>query len=129
MLKEGKAAYGVYCVEDKFNYSDRVEGEQTLQNATYQGILHVLKGMPLTTAINFVIDRKAVIDVMENFPKTYRNKQDSLHLDTLLQIEEILQRRTGKIIFSHCYSHTTDKNNNKTEKQIKENDEKIEKMC
>jgi len=45
-------------------------------------------------------------------------------LDTLLQIEEILQKRTGKIIFNHCYSHTTDKNNNTTDEQISNNDEK-----
>ena len=42
-FKDNKAAYAVYCNKDsENNYYSRVEGEQTLQNATYQGILHDL---------------------------------------------------------------------------------------
>ena len=56
-----------------------MDEEQTLQNATYQGILYILKKFPLDEYIIFYIDRKVVIDVMENFPPTYRKKQDLLH--------------------------------------------------
>ena len=102
--KPDKAGYGIHFNrKHKYNFYDRVDGEQTLQNATYQGILHVLKKFPLDEPIIFCIDRKAVIDVMENFPTTYREKQDSLHLDTLNQIQEILQQRTAPIQFKHIY--------------------------
>ena len=61
--KPDKAGYGIYIgKKHQYNLYDRVEGEQTLQNATYQGILHVLKGFPLDEPIVFGIDRKAVID-------------------------------------------------------------------
>ena len=55
---------------------------------------------------------------MENFPTTYREKQDSLHLDTLNQIQEILQQRTASMQFKHIYSHTN-KNMDDEEKQEK----------
>jgi hypothetical protein len=84
-LKNNIAGYGIFCKKDsKYNYFSRVEGEQTLQNATYQKILHVLKGVPNDEKINFILDRKGIIDIFEKFPKTYREKQNSLHLDTLL---------------------------------------------
>src|SRR5271155_4657013 len=42
-----KAGYGIYIgKKHQYNFYDKVEGEQTLQNATYQGILHVLKEFP-----------------------------------------------------------------------------------
>ena len=111
-LKDNKAGYGVFCKQNsEYNYCSRVEGEQTLQNATYQGILHALKGVPKDQAINFIIDRKAVIDVFNKFPATYRERQETLHLDTLIQIEAILKERTAAIRFKHCYSHTKDIDN------------------
>ena len=58
--------------------------------------------------IIFCIDRKAVIDVLEEFPTAYREKQDALHLDTLNQIQEILKQRTANIQFKHVYSHTNE---------------------
>ena len=59
-LKDNKAGYGVFCKQNsEYNYCNRVEGEQTLQNATHEGILHALKGVPKDQAINFIIDRKA----------------------------------------------------------------------
>ena len=101
------AGYAVYCKKDSVNnFYSRVEGEHTLQNATYQGILHVLQGVPKNEKINFIIDRKAVIDVMDDFPQIYKKRQYSLHLETLVQIEEILKERTAPIKFTHCYSHT-----------------------
>jgi len=107
--KNNMAGYGIFCNHNsQNNYYSRVEGEQTLQNATYQGILHVLKGVPKNQAINFIIDRKAVIDIFNKLPNTYKDRQDTLHLDTLIQIEEILKERTAKIQFKHCYSHIKD---------------------
>jgi hypothetical protein len=47
-----------------------------------------------------------VIDIFEKFLKTYRERQNSLHLDTLLQIKEIINKRTAPIRFFYCYSHT-----------------------
>ena len=93
--KPDKAGYGIYTGQAHISsFCDKVDGEQTLQNATYQGILHVLKTFSLDEPIIFCLDRKAVIDVMENLPQSYRNKQDALHLDTLNQIKEILDKRT-----------------------------------
>ena len=85
-----------------------MDGEQTLQNATYQGIIDVLKSLPKELPIIFCIDRKAVIDVLENPPTSFKEKQDTLHLDTVNQILEILEERTGKIQFKHIYSHTNE---------------------
>ena len=46
--KPDKAGYGIYFnKKHKYNHYDRVDGEQTLQNATYQGILHTLKKFPM----------------------------------------------------------------------------------
>eukprot|EP00026_Physarum_polycephalum_P003190 Phypoly_transcript_03200.p1 GENE.Phypoly_transcript_03200~~Phypoly_transcript_03200.p1 ORF type:complete len:396 (+),score=55.22 Phypoly_transcript_03200:875-2062(+) len=126
--KENKAGYGVFCKNNsKNNYFSRVEGEQTLQNATYQGILHVLKEAPQNEKINFILDRKAVIDVMEDFSTSYKERQNSLHLDTLLQIEEIIKMRTAPIKFIHCYSHTKEMDELDIQKNIN-NEKKIEKM-
>ena len=110
-LKKDKAGYGVYLRrKHQYNFYDRVDGEQTLQNATYHGILHVLKGFPTDEPLIMIIDRKAVINVMENFPTTYRNQQNSLHMDTLNQIQERLKQRTASIKFMHAYSHTNEGN-------------------
>jgi hypothetical protein len=120
-FKNNKAGYGVFCKNNsKYNYFSRVEGEQTLQNATYQGVLHVLKGFPINKNINFIIDRKAVIDVLEKIPTAFRERQNSLHLDTIIQIEQILKKRTGTIKFSHCYSHLLDPPKNNEELKEKE---------
>jgi len=106
-----KAGYGIYIgKKHQYNFYDKVEGEQTLQNATYQGILHVLKGFPKDEPIIFIIDRKAVLDVLDNFPTTYKNQQSALHLDTLKQIQEQIQQRTAPIQYKHCYSHTNEGN-------------------
>ena len=58
--------------------------------------------------INFIIDPKAAIDIIENIPTKYKEKQFLLHLDTVLKIEEILKQRTAKTLFTHCYSHVKD---------------------
>ena len=107
-LKNNIAGYGIYCKNNsKNNYYSRTEGEQTLQNSTYQAVLHVLKGAPVEAPLIFIIDRKAAIDILNNLPKTYRQKQDSLHLDILNQIEIIMKNRTEVMTkFIHCYSHT-----------------------
>jgi len=76
--------YRIYCKHNsQNNFYNRVK-KQTLQNATYQRILHVLKKVPKNQVINFIIDRKAVIDVFNKFPNTYRDRQNTLHLDTLI---------------------------------------------
>ena len=74
-LKNEEAGYTVYCkTNSKNNYFSRVEGERTLQNATYQGILHVLKATPPKTPINFIIDRKVVIDVFNNYSTSHKER-------------------------------------------------------
>ena len=40
--------------------------------------------------------------------KTFKEKQYSLHLDTLNQILEILETRTAEVQFKHIYSHTSE---------------------
>jgi hypothetical protein len=74
--------------------------------------------------INFILDRKGVIDIFEKFPKTYREKQNSLHLDTLLQIEEVMKERIAPIRFFHYYSHTKETDELDMEKNIS-NEKKI----
>ena len=126
-LKNEKAGYGIYyCKQHEYNYYDRVDGEQTLSNATLQGILHVLKNFPLNLPIIFGIDRKAVIEVVNNLPKSIKEQQNTLHIDTIRQIIEILEKRTAKIILQHIYSHTTETNTNTNKNQ--ENNNKIDKM-
>ena len=93
----------------------------------YNDILHALKGVPKDQAINFIIDRKAVIDVFNKFPTTYRERQETLHLDTLIQIEAILKERTAAIRFKHCYSHTKDIDNIEQDEIINK-DKKIAKL-
>ena len=66
-----------------------------------------------------------MIDIFEKFPKTYRVRQNSLHLDTLIQIEEIIKERTAPIKFFHCYSHTKEVDEIDIEKNIS-NEKKIE---
>jgi hypothetical protein len=56
------------------NYFNCTEGKQELQNATYQEILHVLKEFLLDKAIIFIIDRKVAIDIIENLPKTQKER-------------------------------------------------------
>ena len=110
-LVNKKAGFGIHIKKrNQYNFYDRVEGEETLQNATYQGILHTLKRFPQDQPIVFIIDRKGVIDVMENFPTSHKKQQDSLHLDTLKRIQEELLKRTATVQFKHCYSHTNEKN-------------------
>ena len=115
-FKDNKAAYTVYYNKDsENNYYSRVEGEQTLQNAVYQGILHALKHLPKDIPINFIIDRNAVIDVLQRIPTKYKDRQYMLHLDTIIQIENELKLRIAKVEFTHCYSH------------IKDNDDDVDK--
>jgi hypothetical protein len=71
------------------------------------------------------LDRKEVIDIFEKFPKTYREKQNSLHLDTLLQIEEVMNEKTAPIRFFYCYSYTKKTDELDMEKNIS-NEKKIE---
>ena len=47
---------------------------------------------------------------MENFPERYRDKQESLHLDTLNKIKEVLNTRTTPKN-SNIFIHTTDETN------------------
>src|SRR5271163_4830936 len=128
--KNKMAGYGIYCKQNsQNNFYSRVKGEQTLQNATYQGILHVLKGIPKNVVINFIIDKKTIIDVFNKYPTTYKNRQDSLHLDTLIQIENILKNQTAKIQFKHCYSHTKDMNVMDNTEKINFKAKKLEKLA
>jgi hypothetical protein len=84
-LKNNIVGHSIFCKKNsKYNYYSCIEREQTLQNATYQEILHLLKGILKDEKINFVLDRKGVIDIFEKFLKTYRERQNSLYLDTLL---------------------------------------------
>jgi hypothetical protein len=85
------------------NYFDCIEGEQELQNATYQGILHVLKEFPLDKAIIFIIDRKAAIDIMENLPKTQKKRQEAGYTNTNYRTT---RKKNRKTLFNYCYSHT-----------------------
>ena len=50
----------------------------------YQKILHVLKEIPKNQVINFIIDWKTVIDVFNNLPSTYKDRQNTLYLNTLI---------------------------------------------
>jgi len=126
-LKNNKAAYSVFCKKDsRNNYYSRVEGEQTLQNGTYQGILHTLKHTPYNIPLNFIIDRKAAIDIIENIPIKYKDRQYLLHLDTVLQIEEILKQRTAKTLFTHCYSHI--KENDNDQEKTKKNEKRFQEL-
>ena len=121
--KPDKAGYGIHFRrKHKYNYYDRVDGEQTLQNATYQGIIHVLKSLPTNIPIIFCIDRKAVIDVLENPPTSFKEQQNTLHLDIVNQIMELLKERTGKIQYKHIYSHTNE--NMQNEKKIRRKSKK-----
>ena len=126
-LKKKKAGYGIYMrKKHKYNYYDQVEGEQTLSNATLQGILHVLQKFPLDEPIIFMIDRKVVIDVMENIPISYKDQQEALHLDTIKQIKNAIQLRIAPIKFNHVYSHTNE--NNDQQEKLAINMKKKEKM-
>jgi pyrroloquinoline quinone (PQQ) biosynthesis protein C len=40
----------------------------------------------LDKAIMFIIDRKTAIDIIENLPKTQKERQEAHHMDTLTQI-------------------------------------------
>ena len=84
--------------------------------------------MPKDKDINFIIDRKAVIDIMEDFSKSYKKRQESLHLDTLIQIENIVKEKRGKIKLSHCYSHITDNNQNSSEEIQSKKMNRMEKL-
>ena len=63
---------------------------------------------------------------MENFPTRHKEKQDSIHLDVLNQIEEILTQRTAPTQYKHVYSHTLD--DPKDEKDLIKQTKKREKM-
>jgi hypothetical protein len=108
------------------NYFDCTEEKQELQNATYQEILHVLKEFLLDKTIIFIIDRKVAIDIMENLPKTQKERQEAHHIDTLTQIIEQLEKRTAKTLFNHCYSHMTE--NNESQENNLNNVKKIKKI-
>jgi hypothetical protein len=71
-----RTGYGIHMSKlRQVNYFDCTEEEQELQNATYQEILHVLKEFLLDKVIIFIIDRKAVIDIMKNLPKTQKESK------------------------------------------------------
>ena len=80
----------------------------------------------LHVPINFIIDCKAAIDIIENIPTKYKEKQFLLHLDTVLKIEEILKQRTAKTLFTHCYSHVKDHENDHD--KVRANEEKLNKL-
>jgi hypothetical protein len=63
---------------------------------------------------------------MKNLPKTQKERQEANHINTLTQIIEQIEKRTVKILFNHCYSHTTE--NNKSQENNLNNVKKIEKM-
>ena len=64
---------------------------------------------------------------MLDIPKTFKQRQNSLHLDTLIQIEEILETKSGNVIFSHCYSHTNEEDEKEDDNKLT-NEEKISRM-
>ena len=76
--------------------------------------------------INFIIDRKAAIDIIENIPTKYKEKQFLLHLDTVLKIAEILKQKTAKTLFIHYYSHVKDHEND--HEKVRANKEKLNKL-
>jgi hypothetical protein len=82
------------------NYFDYTEGEQKLQNATYQRILHVLKEFLLDI---FIIDRKAH---NEKSTKNTKRKTRSLsHGHTNTNHRTTRKKNSKNIIQSLLFSH------------------------
>ena len=69
---------------------------------------------------------EAAIDIIENIPTKYKEKQFLLHLDTVVKIEEILKQRTAKTLCTHCYSHVKDHENDHD--KVRANEEKLNKL-
>ena len=65
----GKAGYGIFYKRNNlFNYYNRAYAEQTLQNATFQGIEHVLKTFPKDKPLCIYLDHESVLKVVRKLP-------------------------------------------------------------
>ena len=68
-----------------------------LMHAEYRAVCHAFNFSlsfvvhAITCTNKFYYHQKAAIDIIENIPTKYKEKQFLLHLDTVLKIEEILK--------------------------------------
>jgi hypothetical protein len=129
-LKNGKAGYGIYykhnCV---YNFYDRVYGDQTLQNTTYQSIEHVLNTFPFNKPLCIILDRKSVFDIMKKVTKLkYKQELDLDYLDVIKRIQDIIKNRTAPITWLHVNSHLNDNNINDNPENLQKKLKKREKM-
>jgi len=107
-LKDGIATFGIfYKNNNRHNYCDKVVGEQSLQNATYQGIAHVLHTFPTDEPLIIYLDRESVLKILWKFPLNYKQKLIAHNVDMIELIEHLLSKRTAPTYWKQVYSHLT----------------------
>jgi uncharacterized Fe-S cluster-containing protein len=86
-IKFGKRiGYGIHMSKlHQVNYFDAQKKNKNYKmQHIKKEILHVLKEFLLDKAIIFIIDRKVAINIIENLPKTQKERQAVYHMDTLI---------------------------------------------
>ena len=101
----GECGYGVWWGENNPNNCNyKVYGNNSLQNATYQGIEWVLDTTPAHLNLNIYVDRKPGLDTLHKIPLTPRDKNLAYELNMINKITSQLTNRAGKVQFFQVYS-------------------------
>ena len=94
-----------YTKKSPFNLGNRVYGPQILQNATYQGVEHVLSTFPTNKNINIYLDREGALKVLNKLPLCDKEMHHAHEVNMLNKIAHLIKKRTGTTLFLQVYSH------------------------
>ena len=105
-LKDNKAAFGVFYGNNcNLNCSTRVYGPQTLQNATFQGVEHVLELFPKNENVSIYIDRESALQLLWKLPLPPSKNNHVHELNMLNKISYLIAQRSGTTSFKQVFSH------------------------
>jgi ribonuclease HI len=111
-LKENSAGAAVW-LNNKWNKSLRVEGEQSILNAELQAIEWALNNVPISWKVKIATDSKNAINNINKFSTLASNKRHRCAaVSTLTRLTDSIRKRVeagGAVHLQHIYSHVDHK--------------------
>jgi len=106
---KAESGYGIYYGHaNPCNSYYKVYGNNSLQNATLQGIEKVLKTVDHTVNVCIYIDRESVLKVLNKLPLTPQEEHHTTELNMVKRIMHLVNKRQGTTKFRQVYSHLKD---------------------
>lgn len=124
--KNARGGYGIYFGEnDPRNLSAKLQGDQTNNRAELTAILETLKLVP-TGDLEIITDSNLAVNTFTKWifgwkkttwwkNKDWTHKDAKKNMDLVTAIDDLLNKRTGKVKFTHVYGHQTCEGNNRAD--------------